>query len=141
MSKGLFTYYVSQNHGFLDPPSPLRQQWSSFGLPPLPPSSAIVSIWLTPPPPLVSFRQLLPDASFVLQFFTHTCLHDKMENLHLLWFNLHIIWLYNTMNGKIVINCPLYPHFCTHKIPLMKKFQTPPPLSAIISIWLTPMPG
>ena len=24
--KGLFTYYVSQNQGFLDPPSPLRQQ-------------------------------------------------------------------------------------------------------------------
>ena len=32
--KGLLTYYVSQNQGFLDPPS--------------------VSIWLSPPPPLVS---------------------------------------------------------------------------------------
>ena len=32
--KGLFTYYVSQNQGFLDPHSPL---------------SAIVSIWLTHP--------------------------------------------------------------------------------------------
>ena len=49
--KGLFTYYVSQNQGFLDPPSPLRQQWSAFGLLPLPPSSAMVSFWLTPPPP------------------------------------------------------------------------------------------
>ena len=27
--KGLFTYYSSQNQGFLDP---LRQQWSAFGL-------------------------------------------------------------------------------------------------------------
>ena len=53
--KELFTYYVSQNHGFLDPP---------------PPPSAMVSIWLTPPPPLVSFCQHLPDAPFVLQFFT-----------------------------------------------------------------------
>ena len=35
---------------------------------------------------------------------------------------------YLIMNGKIVINSPLYPHFCTHKIPLMKKFQTLPPL-------------
>ena len=26
----VFTYYVSQNQGFLDPPSPLRQQWSAF---------------------------------------------------------------------------------------------------------------
>ena len=69
-NKGLFTYYVSQNQGFLDPPSPLRQQWSAFGLPPLPPSSAMVSIWLTPPPPFVSFRQHLPDAPFVLQFST-----------------------------------------------------------------------
>ena len=46
--KGLFTYYVSQNKGFLDPPSPLRQQWSAFGLPPHSPSSAFVSICLTP---------------------------------------------------------------------------------------------
>ena len=51
--KGLFTYYVSQKQGFLDPPSP---------------PSAMVSIWLTPPPPFISFHQLLPDAPFVLQF-------------------------------------------------------------------------
>ena len=43
--KGLFTYYSSQNQGFLDP---LRQQWSAFGLPPLLPSSAFVSICSTP---------------------------------------------------------------------------------------------
>ena len=43
--KGLFTYYSSQNQGFLDP---LRQQWSAFGLHPLPPSSAFVSICPTP---------------------------------------------------------------------------------------------
>ena len=48
VAKGLFTYYVSQNQGFLDPPSPLCQQWSAFGLPPLPPSSAFVSIYPTP---------------------------------------------------------------------------------------------
>ena len=42
--KGLFTYYVSQKQGFLHPPSPLRQQWSAFGWPPLPPPSAMVSI-------------------------------------------------------------------------------------------------
>ena len=41
-SWGLFTYYVSQNRGFLEPTSPLRQQWSAFGLPPL------VSICPTP---------------------------------------------------------------------------------------------
>ena len=29
--KGLFTYYVSQKQEFVDPPSPLGQQWSSFG--------------------------------------------------------------------------------------------------------------
>ena len=28
--RGLFTYYVSQNQGFLDPPSPLRQLSSAF---------------------------------------------------------------------------------------------------------------
>ena len=56
LPKGLFTYYVSQNQEFLDPPSvsnsqhlayppsPPRQQWSAFGLPPFPPSSAMVSI-------------------------------------------------------------------------------------------------
>ena len=73
LHKGLFTYYVSQNGGFVapplvsngqllgDPPSPPRQQWSAFDLPPLPPLSAMVSIWLTPPPPLVSNCQHLPD--------------------------------------------------------------------------------
>ena len=41
----------------------IRSSWT-------PPSSAMVSIWLTPPPPLVSIRQHLPDGPFVLQFFT-----------------------------------------------------------------------
>ena len=31
--KGLLIYYVSQNQGFLDTPSPLRQQWSAFAIP------------------------------------------------------------------------------------------------------------
>ena len=55
---------------FFSDSTPPRQHSSAFGLPPLPPSSAMVSIWLTPPPPLVSFRQHLLDAPFVLQFFT-----------------------------------------------------------------------
>ena len=55
------------------PPSPLRQQWSAFGL-----------------PPLVSFCQHLHDAPFV-HFFMQTCLYDKMESFHLS--NLHVIWL------------------------------------------------
>ena len=48
----------------------LRQPKSGVPGPPLPPLSAMVSILLTPPPPLVSFRQHLPDAPFVLLFFT-----------------------------------------------------------------------
>ena len=36
---------VSNGQHFADPPSPLRQQWSAFSLPPLPPSSAFVSIF------------------------------------------------------------------------------------------------
>ena len=46
-------------------PAKIRDSWT-----PLPPPSAMVSIWLTHHPPLVSFRQHLPDAPFVLQFFT-----------------------------------------------------------------------
>ena len=59
--RGLFTYYVSQNGGFIDPSPLLCQQWSAFGWPqpPLPrqkwPSFGC--------PPL---RQHLPDALFVL---------------------------------------------------------------------------
>ena len=79
----------------------LRQPKSGVPGPPLPPPSAMVSIWLTPPPPLVSFRQHLPNTPFLLQFFTQTCLHDKMENFHLLRSNLHVIWLCFNMNGKI----------------------------------------
>ena len=58
--KGLFTYYVSQKQRFLHPPSPLRQQWSAFSLPPLTPSSAFVSIF---PPALLyyNFRRRLFD--------------------------------------------------------------------------------
>ena len=44
---------------FFSDSTPPRQHSSAFGLPPLPPSSAMVSIWLTPPPPLVSNRQHL----------------------------------------------------------------------------------
>ena len=44
---GLFTYYVSQNWGFEDPPSP---------------SSTMVSIWLTPLPPSSAFVSICPTA-------------------------------------------------------------------------------
>ena len=70
---------VSNGQHLAYPPSPPRQQWSAFGLPPLPPSSAFVSIC---PMPLLYYN-----------FFTLTCLHDKMENFHLLGSNLHVIWL------------------------------------------------
>ena len=64
--------------GIPGPPSLLHQQWLAFGLPPL---------------PLVSFRQHLPDAPFVLQFLTYTFLQYKMGDIHLLGSNLHVIWL------------------------------------------------
>ena len=59
----LFTYFwLSKTHWWnkIVTPFPPRQQLSAFGWPPLPPSSAMVSIWLTPPPPFVSNRQHLP---------------------------------------------------------------------------------
>ena len=50
----------------------LRQPKSGVPGPPLPPPSVIVSIWLTPPPPLVSNGQHLAYALFVLKFSTWT---------------------------------------------------------------------
>ena len=50
----------------------LRQPKSGVSGPPLPPPSAMVSIWLTPPPPFVSFRQHLPETRFGLQTLTMT---------------------------------------------------------------------
>ena len=51
---------VSNGQHLADPPSPLRQQWSAFSLPPLPPSSAFVSIF--PPAPLYyNFRRRIFD--------------------------------------------------------------------------------
>ena len=44
---------VSNGQHLADPPSPLRQQWSAFSLPPLPPSSAFVSIF---PPALLYYN-------------------------------------------------------------------------------------
>ena len=43
--------FVSNGQHSTYPPSPPRQQWSAFGLPPLPPSSAMVSICHTPSHP------------------------------------------------------------------------------------------
>ena len=40
------------------PPPPLCQQWSAFGLPPLRPSSAMVSICHTPSPPSGGWRNM-----------------------------------------------------------------------------------
>ena len=44
---------VSNGQHLAAPPSPLRQQWSAFSLPPLPPSSAFVSIF---PPALLYYN-------------------------------------------------------------------------------------
>ena len=45
------------------------------------------------------------------------------------------------MNGKILINCPLYPHFCAHKIHLLKFFQThTPPCQQWSAFGLPPLP-
>jgi len=54
-------HFLTHFSKFFSDSTPPRQQSSAFGLPPLPPSSAMVSIWLTPPPPFVSNRQHLPD--------------------------------------------------------------------------------
>ena len=130
-TKGLFTYYVSQKQEFVDPPSPLGQQWSSFGWPPLPPSSAIVSIWMTPPPPLVSLRHLLPDAPFVRQFFTLTFWPDKMGDIHLLGSNWHIIWLcimFMVKFAPIVLSIHIILYL---KTPFYENFSHLPPLVSI----------
>ena len=46
--RGCWHISSAKIRGSWTPPSPLCQQWSAFGLPPLPPSSAFVSICLTP---------------------------------------------------------------------------------------------
>ena len=50
--------FVSNGQHSTYPPSPPRQQWSAFGLPPLPPSSAMVSICHTPSPPSGGWRNM-----------------------------------------------------------------------------------
>ena len=56
-SRGLFTYYVSQNGGFVDPP----------------PLSAMVSIWLTPSPPSSAFVSICSTPLlYYIQFFMWT---------------------------------------------------------------------
>ena len=61
LNRGLFTNFVSQNVGFIDPSSLLCQQWSAFGWPQSPlPRQKWPSFGC---PPL---RQHLPDALFVL---------------------------------------------------------------------------
>jgi len=44
-------HFLTHFSKFFSDSTPPRQQSSAFGLPPLPPSSAMVSIWLTPPSP------------------------------------------------------------------------------------------
>ena len=78
--RGLFTNYVSQKWGVQTPHSPLRQPLSAFSQPPLPPSSAIVSISPTPPPPFVSPVSIcLPPP---LPFFSHFCQYIQGHCLH-----------------------------------------------------------
>ena len=50
--------FVSNGQHSTYPSYPPRQQWSAFGLPPLPPSSAMVSICHTPSPPSVGWRNM-----------------------------------------------------------------------------------
>ena len=79
----------------------LRQPKSGVPGPPLPPPSAMVSIWLTPPPPLVSNGQLLayppsPPRQLSSAFTRRPCctnIHYKMGDIHLLGSNLHVTWL------------------------------------------------
>ena len=63
MDKGLSTYYVSQFWRFSDSHSP--------------PLSAIISICLTPPPPLVSLRQHLADPPSINAFKENTLFDMK----------------------------------------------------------------
>ena len=111
--KGLFTYFVSQKRGFVDPPPPL---------------SANVSFWLTPPPPFVSFRQLLGSAPFVQQTLPKTFWNDNMGDIHLLGSNLHVIWLCPMFKVKFTSILLWIHNFRTPKLPLLKIFLTPPPL-------------
>ena len=106
----------------------LRQQMSAFGWPPLPPLSAFVSNWLTPPPPFVSFRQLLGSAPFVQQTLPKTFWNDNMGDIHLLGSNLHVIWLCPMFKVKFTSILLWIHNFRTPKLPLLKIFLTPPPL-------------
>ena len=110
---------------------------SAFGWPPLPPLSAFVSNWLTPPPPFVSFRQLLGSAPFVQQTLPKTFWNDNMGDIHLLGSNLHVIWLCPMFKVKFTSILLWIHNFRTTKLPLLKIFLTPPPL---VSNWLTPPP-
>ena len=85
-------------------PPPLCQKMSAFGWPPLPPLSAFVSNWLTPPPPFVSFRQLLGSAPFVQQTLPKTFWNDNMGDIHLLGSNLHVIWLCPMFKAKLTLS-------------------------------------
>ena len=109
-------------------PPPLCQQMSAFGWPPLPPLSAFVSNWLTPPPPFVSFRQLLGSAPFVQQTLPKTFWNDNMGDIHLLGSNLHVIWLCPMFKVKFTSILLWIHNFRTPKLPLLKIFLTPPPL-------------
>ena len=68
--------------GSWPPPPPPVSNGQHLAYPPLPPSSAIGSIWL---PPSSAFVSICPMPLLYYNFFTLTCLHDKMENFHLSW--------------------------------------------------------
>ena len=84
-----------------------------------------VSIWITPPPPFVSFRQHLLGAPFGQKFSTYIFLDYKTGDIHLFGFNLHVIWLWLTyvFKSKPIVLSSI------HKKPLLKKFHPPPLVS------------
>ena len=63
-----------------------------------------------------------------------------MGDIHLLGSNLHVTWLWSTCMVKSKTILLSIHIFCTQKNPLVNFFRPPPPLSAIVSIWLTHPP-
>ena len=91
-----------------------------------------VSIWITPPPPFVSFRQHLLGAPFGQKFSTYIFLDYKTGDIHLFGFNLHVIWLWLTyvFKSKPIVLSSI------HKKPLLKNFHPPPPCQQLSAFGL-----
>ena len=74
--------FVSNGQHSTYPPSPPRQQWSAFGLPPLPPSSAMVSICHTPSPPSGGWRNMWTAPNCAKPVIAcHTLMNIRMEKI------------------------------------------------------------